>query len=50
MLNKIKLIKKSILFHVTITPYNKDIEPNVPNKTEIINVVKNYLILQEQII
>ena len=40
MLNKIKLIKKPILFHVTITPYNKDIEPNVPNKTEIINAVK----------
>ena len=40
ILNKIKLIKKPILFHVTITPYNKDIEPNVPNKTEIINAVK----------
>ena len=40
ILDKIKLIKKPILFHVTITPYNKDIEPNVPNKTEIINAVK----------
>ncbi len=40
MLNKINFIKKPILFHVTITPYNKDIEPNVPNKTEIINAVK----------
>lgn len=36
----LKDINKPIIFHVTITPYNKDIEPNVPKKTEIINSVK----------
>mgnify|MGYP004540663197 CR=1 FL=1 len=40
ILNKIKLIDKPILFHVTITPYKKDIEPNVPSKSEIIEAVK----------
>lgn len=33
-------IKQPIIFHVTITPYKKDIEPNVPNKKEIIKDVK----------
>ena len=33
-------INKPILFHVTITPYKKDIESNVPNKKEIINSIK----------
>lgn len=40
ILSKIKLIDKPILFHVTITPYKKDIEPNVPSKSEIIEAVK----------
>lgn len=40
ILNKIKLIDKPILFHLTITPYKKDIEPNVPSKSEIIEAVK----------
>lgn len=40
MLDKIKLIDKPILFHVTITPYNRDIEPNVISKSEIIEAVK----------
>lgn len=40
ILNKIHLIKKPILFHVTITPYKEDIEPNVPNKKELIEIIK----------
>ena len=40
VLDKIKLINKPIIFHVTITPYNKDIEPNVPDKKLVINAVK----------
>lgn len=33
-------IKQPILFNVTITPYKKDIEPNVPDKRDIILDVK----------
>lgn len=33
-------IDKPILFHVTLTPYKTDIEPNVPSKTKIIEAVK----------
>lgn len=33
-------IKQPILFHITITPYKKDIEPNVPNKKNIIEDIK----------
>ena len=36
ILNYLKEIKKPIIFHITITPYKKDIEPNVPEKKEII--------------
>lgn len=36
----LKEIDKPIIFHVTLTPYKKDIEPNVPNKKEIINSIK----------
>lgn len=36
----IKEIKKPIIFHITITPYLSDIEPNVPNKEDIIECVK----------
>ncbi len=36
----LKEIKKPILFHITLTPYNKDIEPNVPDKKEIIKGIK----------
>ncbi len=36
----LKDINKPIIFHVTITPYNKDLEINVASKTEIINSVK----------
>ena len=40
ILNKIKIIKKPMIFHITLTPYKKDIEPNVPNKKEIIEAIK----------
>jgi len=33
-------IEKPILFHVTLTPYKKDIEPNVPPKGEVIEAIK----------
>lgn len=36
----LKRITQPIIFHVTITPYHKDIEPNVIDKKKIINGVK----------
>lgn len=33
-------INKPIIFNVTLTPYKKDIEPNVPNKNEVIEDIK----------
>ena len=36
----LKEIDKPILFHVTLTPYLKDIEPNVPPKGTIIESIK----------
>ena len=33
-------INKPILFHVTLTPYKSDIEPNVPDKTKVISAIK----------
>lgn len=33
-------IKKPILFHVTLTPYKKEIEPNVGDKREIMEDIK----------
>ena len=36
----INIIDKPIIFHITITPYNKDIEPNVTDKKIIIDAVK----------
>ncbi len=36
----LKEIDKPIVFHVTITPYRKDIEPNVIDKSKIITGVK----------
>lgn len=33
-------IKQPILFHITLTPYKKDIEPNVPPKGKIIEGIK----------
>ena len=40
IIDKIKEINKPILFHITLTPYNKDIEPNVIDKTKIIEGTK----------
>lgn len=40
IVDHLKEIKKPILFHVTLTPYGKDIEPNVPSKREIIEAIK----------
>ena len=40
IVNHLKEINKPILFHVTLTPYNKDIEPNVPDKKKIIEAIK----------
>ncbi len=40
ILDYLKEIDKPILFHVTLTPYKGDIEPNVIPKGNIINAVK----------
>ena len=40
IVDKLQDINKKVYFHVTLTPYNKDIEPNVPNKKEIIKAIK----------
>lgn len=40
ILKDISKIQKPILFHITLTPYQKDIEPNVPPKGQIIEAIK----------
>lgn len=40
ILRYIKEINKPMLFHITLTPYKKDIEPNVPPKGKIIEAIK----------
>ena len=40
ILEHLKEIDKPILFHVTLTSYKQDIEPNVPNKSDIIKGIK----------
>lgn len=40
ILKHLKEIKKPILFHVTLTSYHKDIEPNVPPKGKLIEAIK----------
>lgn len=40
ILKKIRTISHPILFHVTLTPYKEEIEPNVPNKKEVIEAIK----------
>lgn len=40
IIDKLKDIHKPILFHITLTPYNNDIEPNVLNKKEVIEAIK----------
>lgn len=36
----LNIIDKPIIFQITLTPYNKDIEPNVPPKGKIIDSIK----------
>lgn len=40
ILDYLKEISKPIIFHVTLTPYKKDIEPGVPPKGKIIEAIK----------
>ncbi len=40
ILDKLKDIKKKVYFHVTLTPYKKDIEPGLPPKKGIIEAIK----------
>ena len=40
MLDKLKDINKKMYFHVTLTSYKKDIEPNLPPKKDIIEAIK----------
>ncbi len=40
ILDKLKDIKKKMYFHITLTSYKKDIEPNVPPKKDIIDAIK----------
>ena len=40
ILDKLKEIKKPIIFQVTLTPYKKDIEPLVPDKSLIVEAIK----------
>lgn len=40
LIKHLKEIDKPLLFHITLTPYNKDIEPNVISKREIIEGIK----------
>lgn len=42
ILNDLNKIKIPYLFQITITPYKRDIEPNVPSKKEVIEAVKKY--------
>ena len=40
ILKELPKMNKPILFHITLTPYKKEIEPNVPNKKLIIGAIK----------
>ena len=40
IIDKLDDIKIPYVFHVTITPYKNDIEPNLPSKSDIIEAVK----------
>lgn len=40
ILNDLEKIDKPIVFHVTLTPYGKDIEPNVIPKGKIVEAIK----------
>lgn len=40
ILKYVKEIEKPIIFQITLTPYKKDIEPNVPPKGKVIEAIK----------
>ena len=40
IIDKLEFIDKKVYFHVTLTPYKKEIEPNVPEKKEVIEAIK----------
>ena len=40
ILNRIKEIDKKVYFHITLTGYQKDIEPGLPDKKDIIKAIK----------
>ena len=40
ILDKLSFINKKMYFHITLTPYKKDIEPNLPDKRKIIEGIK----------
>ena len=40
IIDKLEKIKKKMYFHITLTSYKKDIEPNLPPKKDIINAIK----------
>ena len=40
ILDKLKDIKKKVYFHVTLTSYKKNIEPNIPPKKDVIEAIK----------
>ena len=40
ILDRLNEINKKVYFHVTLTPYKKDIEPNLPPKKDIIEGIK----------
>lgn len=40
ILDKLKKIKKKVYFHITLTSYKKNIEPNVPPKGKVIEAIK----------
>lgn len=48
ILNHLNKITKPFLFHVTLTPYKKDIEPNVPPKGKIIEDIKTLSSLMDK--
>lgn len=40
MLQKLEEISFPYVFHVTLTPYHKDIETSVPNKKEVVKAIQ----------
>lgn len=39
-LPRLREFDKPILFHITVTPYREDIEPNMPDKREVLSSIK----------